>query len=80
MGLRESDTNTFQGRQLRNFGAHSGFLYFQLLTRRRRRQQQAVRAQVRTGVCMYVSPARLAVLYVRMYGRYYYSVRTPLQS
>ena len=48
MGHRESDAISFQGKQLDNFGAHSGFFYFKLLQRRRVEQQSAVSAQVRT--------------------------------
>eukprot|EP00750_Incisomonas_marina_P003167 INCI12870.2.p1 GENE.INCI12870.2~~INCI12870.2.p1 ORF type:complete len:937 (+),score=159.47 INCI12870.2:291-2813(+) len=49
MGHRESDAISFQGHQLSNFGAHSGFLYFKLLQRRRARQQRAVNAQAKLG-------------------------------
>ena len=49
IGSREDDSTTFQGKQLQNFGCHSGFLFFKHMRRRRWREQYAQRKQVEEG-------------------------------
>jgi hypothetical protein len=47
MGVFEENTAAFHGRPFRNFGVHSGVLYFRLLQRRREVHQTSLRLQVR---------------------------------